>query len=211
MYSLRRSAAIWARSPAPERPADYSDLLCLLFLLTKTMMKSKGLIAGSAYRSGSSIFKRYPRICKDRHITFICDTLRMMTMSLEDPHQVETAMKQLEKHQRSARPPPCSEDDGRIASARVVAAVLGIDQVGAIAGPRPHDRLGAVGTFAGVPRLLASSARYGRLKAVVDDEAQFYPVIRDILVAHLRSGNAAQMSVEIDATAAYRRPVRQLA
>jgi chemotaxis protein MotA len=35
-----------------------------------------------------------------------------------------------------------------------------------------------------------------RLKAVVDEEALFYHVIRDILVAHLH-GNAAQVSVEI--------------
>jgi chemotaxis protein MotA len=35
-----------------------------------------------------------------------------------------------------------------------------------------------------------------RLKAVVDDETQFYHVIRDVLVAHLH-GNAAQVSVEI--------------
>src|SRR6202008_1031004 len=83
------------------KPKDYSDLLCLLFLLTKTM-KSKGLIALEAHiekPDDSSIFKRYPKICKDHFaLDFICDTLRMMTMSLEDPHQVETAMeKQLEK------------------------------------------------------------------------------------------------------------------
>ena len=54
-----------------------------------------------------------------------------------------------------------------------------------------------VGTFLGV--FLA----YGlvgpiavRLKGLVDDEAQFYHVIRDILVAHLH-GNSAQVSVEI--------------
>jgi chemotaxis protein MotA len=54
-----------------------------------------------------------------------------------------------------------------------------------------------VGTFLGV--FLA----YGivgpiatRLKAITEDEAQFYHVIRDILVAHLH-GNAAQISVEI--------------
>ena len=35
-----------------------------------------------------------------------------------------------------------------------------------------------------------------RLKAIVDEEALFYHVIRDILVAHLH-GNAAQISVEI--------------
>ena len=58
--------------------------------------------AGSAYRKAgrkSSIFKRYPKITKDHFaLDFICDTLRMMTMSLEDPHQVETNMeKQLEQ------------------------------------------------------------------------------------------------------------------
>src|SRR3984957_11981303 len=88
------------------KPKDYNDLLCLLFLLTKTM-KSKGLIALEAHiekPSDSSIFKRYPKICKDHFaLDFICDTLRMMTMSLEDPHQVETAMeKQLEKHHHEA-------------------------------------------------------------------------------------------------------------
>ena len=69
-----------------------NDLLCLLFLLTKTM-KSKGLIALEAHierPEESSIFKRYPKIVKDHFaLDFICDTLRMMTMSLEDPHQVE--------------------------------------------------------------------------------------------------------------------------
>ena len=35
-----------------------------------------------------------------------------------------------------------------------------------------------------------------RLKAVIDEDALFYHVIRDILVAHLH-GNAAQVSVEI--------------
>ncbi len=54
-----------------------------------------------------------------------------------------------------------------------------------------------VGTFLGV--FLA----YGlvgpmatRLKAVVDEEAAFYHIIRSVLVAHLH-GNAAQISVEI--------------
>ncbi|MEO7055159.1 MAG: motility-associated protein, partial [Rhizomicrobium sp.] len=88
------------------KPGDYRDLLCLLFLLAKTM-KSKGLIALEAHiekPEESSIFKRYPKIMKDHFaLAFICDTLRMMTMSLEDPNQVETAMeKQLEKHHHEA-------------------------------------------------------------------------------------------------------------
>jgi chemotaxis protein MotA len=187
---------------------DYRDLLCLLFLLTKTM-KSKGLIALEAHIENpheSSIFKRYPRIMKDHFaLDFICDTLRMMTMSLEDPHQVESAMeKQLEKHHHEALEAPTALQtmaDG-LPALGIVAAVLGvIKTMGAIT--EPPAVLGAmigsalVGTFMGV--FLA----YGivgpmatRLKAIVDEDAQFYKVIADILVAHLH-GNAAQVSVEI--------------
>src|ERR1700749_2017420 len=49
------------------KPKDYTDLLCLLFLLTKTM-KSKGLIALEAHiekPSESTIFKRFPKISAD--------------------------------------------------------------------------------------------------------------------------------------------------
>ena len=81
----------------------------------------------------------------------------MMTMSLEDPHQVETHMeKQLEKHHHEAL-------------------------VGANALTTMADGLPPLGN---------------RLKAVIDEDATFYHVIRDILVAHLH-GNAAQVSVEI--------------
>jgi chemotaxis protein MotA len=77
------------------KPKDYTDLLSLLFLLTKTM-KSKGVIALESHIENphdSTIFSRYPKIGKDHFATdFICDTLRMMTMNLEDPHQVEDAM-----------------------------------------------------------------------------------------------------------------------
>jgi chemotaxis protein MotA len=188
--------------------SDYTDLLCLLFLLTKTT-KSKGLIALEAHiekPADSSIFKRYPRICKDHFaLAFICDTLRMMTMSLEDPNQVETAMeKQLEKHHHEALVPSAALQtmaDG-LPALGIVAAVLGvIKTMGAIS--EPPEVLGKmigsalVGTFLGV--FLA----YGivgplatRLKAITEEEAHFYHVIRDILVAHLH-GNAAQISVEI--------------
>jgi chemotaxis protein MotA len=190
------------------KPGDYSDLLCLLFLLTKTI-KSKGMIALEAHvekPAESSIFKRYPRITKDHFaLDFICDTLRMMTMSLEDPHQVEAAMdKQLEKHHNEALGPSSALQGmaDALPALGIVAAVLGvIKTMGAIS--EPPEVLGKmigsalVGTFLGV--FLA----YGivgpiatRLKAIVDDEGQFYAVIRDILVAHLH-GNAAQVSVEI--------------
>jgi len=108
IYNLKKIAGSVGQVISGPRwkPGDYRDLLCLLFLLTKTM-KSKGLIALEAHiekPDESSIFKRYPKITKDHFaLGFICDTLRMMTMSLEDPHQIETNMeKQLEKHHHEA-------------------------------------------------------------------------------------------------------------
>src|ERR1700722_13540466 len=190
------------------KPGDYRDLLCLLFLLTKTM-KSKGLIALEAHiekPSESSIFKRYPKITKDHFaLDFICDTLRMMTMSLEDPHQVETNMeKQLEKHHHEAligANALTTMADG-LPALGIVAAVLGvIKTMGAIS--EPPEVLGGmigsalVGTFLGVFMAYGIVGPMGaRLKAVIDEDALFYHVIRDILVAHLH-GNAAQVSVEI--------------
>jgi chemotaxis protein MotA len=190
------------------KPADYRDLLCLLFLLTKTM-KSKGLIALEAHiekPDESNIFKRYPKICKDHFaLDFICDTLRMMTMSLEDPHQVETNMeKQLEKHHHEALTGANALQtmaDG-LPALGIVAAVLGvIKTMGAIS--EPPEVLGGmigsalVGTFLGVFLAYGLVGPMGaRLKAVVDEDSHFYHVIRDILVAHLH-GNAAQVSVEI--------------
>ncbi len=190
------------------KPGDYRDLLCLLFLLTKTM-KSKGLIALEAHIENpaeSAIFKRYPKISKDHFaLAFICDTLRMMTMSLEDPHQVEDAMeKQLHKHHNEALIPSGALQtmaDG-LPALGIVAAVLGvIKTMGAIS--EPPEVLGRmigsalVGTFLGVFLAYGIAGPMAtRLKAIVDDEAQFYHVIRDILVAHLH-GNAAQVSVEI--------------
>lgn len=210
MYSLKKIAGSLGQviSGPRWRPSDYRDLLCLLFLLTKTM-KSKGLIALEAHieRPGeSSIFKRYPRITKDHFaLAFICDTLRMMTMSLEDPHQVETAMeKQLEKHHHEALVGAnalTTMSDG-LPALGIVAAVLGvIKTMGAIS--EPPEVLGGmigsalVGTFLGVFLAYGIVGPMGaRLRAIVDEDAQFYHVIRDILVAHLH-GNAAQVSVEI--------------
>jgi chemotaxis protein MotA len=190
------------------KATDYRDLLSLLFLLTKTM-KSKGVIALESHIENpgeSSIFSRYPKILKDHFaVDFICDTLRMMTMNLEDPHQVEDAMeRQLEKHHHEALAPSHALQNlaDALPALGIVAAVLGvIKTMGAIT--EPPEVLGEmiggalVGTFLGV--FLA----YGmvgpmatRMKEVTEEEASFYRIIQSVLVAHLH-GNAAQISVEI--------------
>jgi chemotaxis protein MotA len=77
---------------------------------------------------------------KDHFATdFICDTLRMMTMNLEDPHQVEDAMeKQLEKHHHEAAGPAHALQSmaDALPALGIVAAVLGIIKtMGAIDSP----------------------------------------------------------------------------
>jgi chemotaxis protein MotA len=190
------------------KTSDYRDLLSLLFLLTKTM-KSKGVIALESHiekPKESTIFSRYPKITKDHFaVDFICDTLRMMTMNLEDPHQVEDAMeKQLEKHHHEGLAPGHALQSlaDALPALGIVAAVLGvIKTMGAIT--EPPEVLGEmiggalVGTFLGVflaYGMVAPMATW--MKEVVDEEGAFYRIIQSVLVAHLH-GNAAQISVEI--------------
>jgi chemotaxis protein MotA len=190
------------------KATDYRDLLSLLFLLTKTM-KSKGVIALETHIEKpheSSIFNRYPKITKDHFaVDFICDTLRMMTMNLEDPHQVEDAMeKQLEKHHHEAHGAAHALTqlaDG-LPALGIVAAVLGvIKTMGSIT--EPPAVLGGmiggalVGTFMGVFLAYGLVGPFAtRLGAVLDEDHAFYKIIQAVLVAHLH-GNAAQISVEI--------------
>ncbi|MBI1404835.1 MAG: flagellar motor stator protein MotA [Caulobacter sp.] len=210
MTTIKASGAGIAKAFAGPKwkAADYKDLLSLLFLLTKTM-KSKGVIALESHiekPSESGIFSRFPKITKDHFaVDFICDTLRMMTMNLEDPHQVEDAMeKQLEKHHHEAHAPAHALQNlaDALPALGIVAAVLGvIKTMGSIT--EPPEVLGGmiggalVGTFLGV--FLA----YGivgplaaRLGDVVEGDGAFYRIIQSVLVAHLH-GNAAQISVEI--------------
>src|SRR5690606_9539450 len=187
---------------------DYKDLLSLLFQLTKTM-KSKGVIALESHiekPAESPIFQKYPKVLKDHFATdFICDTLRMMTMNLEDPHQIEDAMeKQLEKHHHEALGAPHGLQTlaDALPALGIVAAVLGvIKTMGSITARQ--EILGGMNGGALVATFLGVFLAYGlvgpisaRLKAIVDEEAAFYKIIQSVLVAHLH-GNAAQISVEI--------------
>jgi chemotaxis protein MotA len=187
---------------------DYKDLLSLLFQLTKTM-KSKGVVALESHiekPKESTIFQKYPKVLKDHFaVDFICDTLRMMTMNLEDPHQVEDAMeKQLEKHHHEHLENAHALQnlaDG-LPALGIVAAVLGvIKTMGSIT--EPPEVLGTmiggalVGTFMGVFLAYGLVGPFAaRLTAIINEEAAYYKIIQSVLVAHLH-GNAAQISAEI--------------
>lgn len=187
---------------------DYEDLLCLLFALSK-LIRTKGMIAIEQHienPDASSLFNQYPKIANDHFaICFICDTLRMMTMNFEDPHQVEDMMeKQLEKHHHEAMAPGealRTMADG-LPALGIVAAVLGVIKTMSSIN-EPVEILGAmigsalVGTFLGV--FLAYTIVgpiASKLLQVYESEHQFYLIIRDVLVSHLH-GNAPQVSVEI--------------
>lgn len=187
---------------------DYKDLLCLLFTILK-LVRTKGMIALEQHIENpeeSTIFSQYPKITHDHFaVEFICDTLRMVTMSFEDPHQVEDMMdKLLEKHHHETAAPQHAVQqmaDGMPALG-IVAAVLGVIKTMASISA-PVEVLGGmiggalVGTFLGV--FLA----YGfigpisnKLGQVYEQDHAFYLIIRAVLVSHLQ-GNAPQISVEI--------------
>jgi chemotaxis protein MotA len=187
---------------------DYTDLLCLLFLLVK-LIRTKGVVAVESHierPEESAIFQQFPRIVEDHHVTeFICDYLRMLTMNFEDPNQVSDAMDQdLEKHHKEehdAQHALQNMADG-LPAIGIVAAVLGvIKTMGSI--DQPTEVLGAmiggalVGTFLGV---LLSYCVVGpiaaRFNQVIQAEGQFMGLIKTVLIAHLQ-GLAPQVAVEI--------------
>ncbi|MFZ4541530.1 MAG: flagellar motor stator protein MotA [Rickettsiales bacterium] len=187
---------------------DYKDLLALLFSILK-LVRTKGMVALEQHIENpeqSAIFLQYPKIVHDHFaVDFICDTLRMVTMNFEDPHQLEDMMeKQLEKHHHELLAPAHSIQtmaDG-IPALGIVAAVLGVIKTMASIS-EPVEILGAmiggalVGTFLGVflsYGLVAPIA--SKLNQTYDQDHMFYMIIKAVLVSHLQ-GNAPQVSVEI--------------
>ncbi len=187
---------------------DYRDLLCLLFLLTR-LMKTQGVIGLEPHieqPAESDIFSRFPRIVGDTAVVaLICDTLSMVTMNLDDPHQVEDFMeRQLEKlHDEAMKPAKAMGNmaDG-LPALGIVAAVLWviktmapIDQPVEILGKLIGGAL--VGTFLGVFLSYGMMGPLGsRLKQILEEEHRFLSVIRDTVTAHLH-GHAPQVSIEI--------------
>jgi chemotaxis protein MotA len=187
---------------------DYQDLLSLLFLLTKTI-KTKGLLAIEAHIENpteSAIFSQFPKILADKFVTeLICDTLRMNTMSLEDPYQIEDIIqKKIDKyaHEVTAGADALQVVADGLPAIGIVAAVLGVIKTMSRIN-EPPSVLGAmiggalVGTFLGVFLAYCLVGPIAsKVKSIYGQDLQFYLIIRDVLVAHLK-GNAPQISIEI--------------
>lgn len=189
------------------KPADFRDLLCLLFELIRIARSNPvALEEHIETPSASSLFGRYPRIQADHEaVDLICDTMRAASMNYDDPHQVEEVLdKRMElqlHHQLHVSHALQSMADG-LPALGIVAAVLGvIKTMGSI--DQPPEILGKmiggalVGTFLGV--FLAYgfvSPIAARLKTVIEEDQHFYSLIREVLVANLHN-HPANICIEV--------------
>lgn len=189
------------------KPADYRDLLCLLFELIRLARQNP--VALEEHIEGpdsSEIFSRYPRIQKDHEaIELICDTLRSITLSYDDPHQVEEVLdKRMEASLHHALHPSHAMQtvaDG-LPALGIVAAVLGVIKTMA-AIDQPPEVLGGliggalVGTFLGVFIAYGFVGPFAvKMRTVVEDDGHFYQLIREVLIANLHN-HPANMCIEV--------------
>jgi len=189
------------------KPADYRDLLCLLFeLIRLARQNSVALEEHVEAPADSAIFARYPRIQADREaVDMICDTLRSAAMNFDDPHQVEEVLeKRMETHRQKAMHSSHALQtmaDG-LPALGIVAAVLGvIKTMGSI--DQPPEILGRliggalVGTFLGVFLAYGLVGPFAtRVRTVVEEDAHFYQLIREVLVANLQD-HSANICIEV--------------
>lgn len=190
------------------KDSDYRDLLAMLFALLTTFKRGgpQAIEKHIDAPEESGIFSRYPRLLADHHLVhFICDYLRMMTVSFDDPHQLAEAMENdIERHHaENALPQHALQTmaDG-LPAIGIVAAVLGvIKTMGSI--DQPTEVLGAmiggalVGTFLGV---LLSYCFVGplasKLKEVIEADDQPYQLVKTAIVGHAQ-GIPTQVAVEL--------------
>lgn len=178
------------------QPDDYRDLLCLLFeLIRQARQNAVALEEHIENPPDSPIFARYPKILADHEaVDLICDTLRSASMNYDDPHQVEEVLeKRMDAnlhHALHSSHALQTVADG-LPALGIVAAVLGvIKTMGSI--DQPPEILGKmiggalVGTFLGVFLAYGLVGPFSaKVKTVVEEDAHFYQLIREVLVANL--------------------------
>lgn len=189
------------------KPEDYRDLLCLLFELIRLARQNPvGLEEHIEGPADSAIFSRYPKIQADAEaVELICDTMRSAAMNYDDPHQVEEVLeKRMETnlhHQLHSSHALQTVADG-LPALGIVAAVLGvIKTMGSI--DQPPEILGKliggalVGTFLGVFLAYGLVGPFAaKVKQVVEEDAHFYQLIREVLVANLYN-HPANICIEV--------------
>ena len=186
---------------------DYRDLLCMLFeLLRVARTNPVALESHIEAPDTSNIFGKYPKILDDAEaIALICDTLRSASMNYDDPHQVEEILeKRIETtlhHKMHSTHALQTVADG-LPALGIVAAVLGVIKTMASI-DQPPEVLGKliggalVGTFLGVFLAYGFVGPFSaKVKAVVEEDAHFHQLIREVLVANLYA-HAPNICVEV--------------
>ena len=200
------------------KPEDYRNLLCLLFELIRLARQNPVDIEEHIENpEESTIFCKYPKILTDKEaIALICDTMRSASMNYDDPHQVEEVLeKRMEANAHHALHSSHALQivaDG-LPALGIVAAVLGVIKTMASI-DQPPEILGKliggalVGTFLGVFLAYGLVGPFAaRVKDVTEDEAHFYQLIREVLVANLHN-HATNICIEVGRqnTPSHRRP-----
>lgn len=209
MAAIKRTARDVAKVFKGPRwqPADYRDLLCLLFELIRLARQNPVAIEEHIEAPAqSAIFTRYPRILADAEaVALISDTLRSAAMNYDDPHQVEEVLeKRMEaSHHHALHSSHALQTlaDG-LPALGIVAAVLGvIKTMGSI--DQPPEILGKmiggalVGTFLGVFLAYGFVGPFAnKVRDVVEEDGHFYQLIREVLVANLHN-HATSICIEV--------------
>jgi chemotaxis protein MotA len=186
---------------------DYRDLMCLLFALIRLARANPVALEEHIENpSSSAIFGKYPRILADKEaVALICDTLRAGSMNYDDPHQVEEVlenrMEATQHHAMHSTHALQQVADG-LPALGIVAAVLGVIKTMASI-DQPPEVLGKmiggalVGTFLGVFMAYGLVGPFAaKLKTVLEEDAHFYQLIRQILVANLHA-HAPNICIEV--------------
>jgi len=192
---------------SPYHKADYVELLTMLFSVFK-LAKSKGALALEAHIENpeeSSIFANYPAFMKNQDaVEFFCDTMRLMTMGSDNPHELEAMMEQdieARKHEGHEVAHAVTNMGDGLPAFGIVAAVLGvIVTMGSIS--EPPEILGAliggalVGTFLGVLLSYGIVGPIGQNLATYNDaEFKYLECMKAGIIAHAQ-GYAPAISVE---------------
>jgi chemotaxis protein MotA len=192
---------------APYKKEQYIELLTMMFSVLKTM-KTKGMLELESHIENpheSSLFAQFPGFIHNHHaVDFFCDYLRILTLGIEDVHQIEDIMeKELEVLEKEGHEPAHSVNimAESFPGLGIVAAVLGVITTMASI-TEPPEILGGligaalVGTFLGV---LFCYGIVGPMAAFMAKfayaEERYLHCIKTAILAHMK-GNAPTVSVE---------------
>lgn len=191
----------------PHKKDHYIELLTMLYAIFK-LANSKGALALEPHiehPEESTFFAQYPGFIGNHHaVEFLCDTLRLVTMGSDNPHELEAMMDEdieVLKHDSESVADAVNTMADGLPAFGIVAAVLGvIVTMGSIT--EPPEVLGAmiggalVGTFLGVLIAYGIVGPIGKnLESYAASEIKYFHCLKAAILAHVQ-GHAPAISIE---------------